>query len=502
MAIIRFRQSGKKLQQKHTILLTDHQETAKELVKALNFEERFVKALGIEGINELEKTVELGKELEEYVKNVDSKLLPTDFQNVLTAFKSRVNSTAQYLDIVAHRATAYLQLDISTIQLKTLIDQALEELQLKDLEVIPAVIMQTAAQLETKTIETDSKKIKRLLVHAILYAQAQGSTPKATILFGIEKSVLGYAMNSIQGYVKQVPAIRFTITTASQLPRGEELYFSSMEQSTLPIPLDTDTFYLLSTQRTLQAHYGYMAVEMGEGNVTQVYVIPQRIRDVRPKEMDAPEFEPDAELRQSDETYPGAVEQEADFLKTLKIDTREELRMVHKAIRLIKKYHGPVKRKSGEPFYLHPITVAKIVSTYTDDLNTILGALLHDVVEDTALTLPQIELMFNEDVKRIVDGVTHLDSRQKTIYKLQLATHENIRQLLELEDKRVLYVKLADRMHNMRTIQFHSSLAKQKGIAEETLQFFVPLAQYLGLSQAAGELKARSFDVLNQEEKK
>lgn len=273
-----------------------------------------------------------------------------------------------------------------------------------------------------------------------------------------------------------------------------------MDQTTLEIPSDKNSLRIISNQRTLQAHYGYMAIQITDDSVTQVYVVPQQIRGVRPKEMDIPELEPDAEIQGSDENYPGAKEQEQSFLKALKVDSENDLKMVHKAIRLIKKYHGPVKRKSGEPFYLHPIAVATIILDYTDDIDTIIGALLHDIVEDTALTLPQIELMFNTNVKQIVDGVTHLDSREKTVYKLKLAAHENIRQLLEIEDKRVLYVKLADRMHNMRTIQFHSSLAKRKGIAEETLQFFVPVAHYLGLQQAADELKARSFEVLNQEE--
>ena len=176
------------------------------------------------------------------------------------------------------------------------------------------------------------------------------------------------------------------------------------------------------------------------------------------------------------------------------------MKLVHKALRLIKKYHGPVKRKSGEPFYLHPVMVAKIVASFTPEVDVIVAALLHDIVEDTAVPLAQIELMFNAKISEIVDGATHLDNLSDIIYRLQLEDHENLNQLLEAEDERVLYVKLADRIHNMRTIQFHSSIAKQKKIAGETLSFYVPVAKCLGLEKVAEELKTMSTQVMDKKE--
>jgi Na+/proline symporter len=498
IAIVRFRQSKKSLEERHEHLIAYNQETSTQLLKALSYEERFIKALGIEGVRELEKTAELSKEVRAYIENVDLQLLPIPLRDTLTTLKNRINTTAQYLGDISHRATTYLHLDVTNIPLKNLVHEVSKLIEVTELPVIPQIIVRIETSLEEEPIECDVNKIKKLLFNAIIYAQTHLATDKPVILLGIEATNLGYAINSIEGYTKKVPAVRFTVTTTKQLPPHEPLYLTSMEQPPLQIPLDQQSLVLFSNQRVLQAHYGYMAVEIDSKVATQVYVIPQQIRDVRPKEMDIPELEPDAFIKESDETYPGAKEQEQSLLKALKLENEEDFKMIHKAIRLIKKYHGPVKRKSGEPFYLHPIAVAKIILDYTDDVDTIIGALLHDTVEDTALTLSQIELMFNTNVKNIVDGVTHLDSRKKTIYKVKLAAHENIKQLLEVEDKRVLYVKLADRMHNMRTIQYHSSLAKRKTIAEETLQFFVPVAQYLGLSQAADELKSRSFEVLNQ----
>jgi (p)ppGpp synthase/HD superfamily hydrolase len=142
------------------------------------------------------------------------------------------------------------------------------------------------------------------------------------------------------------------------------------------------------------------------------------------------------------------------------------------------------------------------VLDYNTDEATILGALLHDIVEDTSMLLENIEMMFGKEVAAIVDGATHFENTKDSFYRVQLASHENVMMLLEIEEKRALYVKIADRMHNMRTIGGHSSYAKRKQVAEETLQFFVPLAQNLSLEVAAVELKERSLAVINQQKNK
>jgi len=197
----------------------------------------------------------------------------------------------------------------------------------------------------------------------------------------------------------------------------------------------------------------------------------------------------------ADDTYPGAKEQA--LLQAVKERTDAELSLVEKALHLIKDYHGPVMRKSGEPFYLHPLAVAQIVLDYNTDEATVFGALLHDTVEDTPLTLEQVELLFNKEVRNLVEGVTHMESNQETLYQVLLSHPENIHRLLGSEDPRVLYVKLADRMHNLRTIQA-KPYESQRRTAEETLLFFVPLAKYLGLMEAAEELKNLSFEVLGK----
>ncbi len=153
-----------------------------------------------------------------------------------------------------------------------------------------------------------------------------------------------------------------------------------------------------------------------------------------------------------------------------------------------------MKRKTGEPFYLHPIAVAQIVLDYNQEEATILGALLHDVVEDTSILLEDVEAVFGKATADIVDTVTHLESNKDSSYKIKLSAEENIMMLLEAGDVRALYVKLADRMHNMRTISAKSP-DSQVRTAKETLQFFVSQAQRLGLPETAQELKERSWKV-------
>jgi Na+/proline symporter len=498
IAVRAFKQANRDLESEREYLAASHQETSKELVKSLHVEERFIKALDVEGIKELERTALASRALSMLLAKQKLSSIPEDYiQQELEHTQQRLSTTAKYLSAMVHRATAYLRIQAQKLTIRQLIDKVFTNLKSQKRIQVQRVLVEMKADLENRTIEADIPKLVQLLENAIVYAQTKLANSQGAILWGIAETELGYPTNSIKEHVKRVAAICFTITTLPKLPACESLYLHNMEQSALNMPIDGYSVNLLLNQRILQAHYGFIAFEKDEKDVTQVYVIPEAIREIRPKEMDIPEFDPDTELQVSNENYPGAKEQEQAFLDTLQLDNKEQLALIYKALRFIKKYHGPAKRKSGEPFYLHPVMVAKIVASFTQDLDTILGALLHDIVEDTAATLSQVELMFNEDVKRIVDGVTHLDSLSKVVYRLQLGEHENINQLLDAEDKRVLYVKLADRTHNMRTIQFHK-VEKQKQIAGETLGFFVPVARYLGLTELAHELQARSNEVMNQ----
>jgi (p)ppGpp synthase/HD superfamily hydrolase len=226
--------------------------------------------------------------------------------------------------------------------------------------------------------------------------------------------------------------------------------------------------------------------------VTQVYVLPIDVGEIRPATMNQWKVAPPVAIT-SEEVFP----RETILVKQVLAKMRMDRRLLEEALRLIKQYHAGVESNSGEPFYLYPIAVAHILLDYTKDSDTFLAALLHATIDTICLSWPHIALRFNPTVQRIVEGVSSVDSRLKSFKKIQLSSHEIILKLSEVKDNRVLYVKLADRLHNMRTIAGHASIAKQKKIADETLQFFVPMARSLCLNPIAEELKRRAFDVLN-----
>jgi guanosine-3',5'-bis(diphosphate) 3'-pyrophosphohydrolase len=167
-----------------------------------------------------------------------------------------------------------------------------------------------------------------------------------------------------------------------------------------------------------------------------------------------------------------------------------------KAFEVARAAHETQVRRSGEPYITHPLLVAHIVAGLGLDDVTIAAALLHDSVEDTSTTLEDISKTFGEDVASIVDGVTKLDRIH--FQSAEAAQAATMRKMLVAmaKDIRVLIIKLADRLHNMRTIAAMPS-AKQKRIAQETLDIYAPLAHRLGISDIKGQLEELCFAVLH-----
>ncbi|WP_431859586.1 RelA/SpoT family protein [Azospirillum sp.] len=163
------------------------------------------------------------------------------------------------------------------------------------------------------------------------------------------------------------------------------------------------------------------------------------------------------------------------------------------------KAHGSQTRASGDPYFSHPLEVAGILTNLKLDTATIVTALLHDTVEDTVATQDDIERLFGREIGRLVDGVTKLSRLEMQSEQAKQA--ENFRKLVLAmsEDIRVLLVKLADRLHNMRTLHHIKNPDKRKRIARETLEIYAPLAERIGMHQVKDELEDLAFAQLNAE---
>lgn len=173
--------------------------------------------------------------------------------------------------------------------------------------------------------------------------------------------------------------------------------------------------------------------------------------------------------------------------------------MINRAYVFSVQKHGSQKRASGDPYFSHPIEVAGILTDFNLDDQTIVTALLHDTIEDTLVTYDEIEDAFGPDVARMVDGVTKL-SKIEAMSENERAA-ENLRKFLLAmsDDIRVLLVKLADRLHNMRTLHFIKNEAKRRRIARETMDIYAPLAERIGMYDFMREMQLLSFRELEPE---
>ena len=190
-----------------------------------------------------------------------------------------------------------------------------------------------------------------------------------------------------------------------------------------------------------------------------------------------------------------------DLLTKVAEYNEEEIDIIKKAYYFAEELHKGQKRQSGEDYIIHPLNVAYTLAEMHADRDTICAALLHDTLEDTEITKEEIAENFNETVAHLVEGVTKI-SRMNFATKLD-QNMANTRKIITsiTDDVRIIIIKLADRLHNMRTLQYKSEL-KQKENAEETLLLYVPLADRIGVHTLKTELEDLSLQYLYPDEYK
>jgi GTP diphosphokinase / guanosine-3',5'-bis(diphosphate) 3'-diphosphatase len=236
--------------------------------------------------------------------------------------------------------------------------------------------------------------------------------------------------------------------------------------------------------------------DMNQSAPTPVRLAPSRPGSVR---LDGPVL-PVAELVEFPKPPgPDVIRQCELTRKILDYDPRADTSLIDTAYDLAEKAHSTQRRENGDPYFTHPVAVADILAGYRLDVASIATALLHDVVEDTSYKLEEIESRFGREIAGLVDGVTKLTRLELQSDRTKQA--ENFRKLVLAmsRDIRVLLVKLADRLHNMRTLHFVRDPERRKRIARETMEIYAPLAERIGMDAIKTELQTLAFTQLEPE---
>src|ERR1700682_837568 len=204
-----------------------------------------------------------------------------------------------------------------------------------------------------------------------------------------------------------------------------------------------------------------------------------------------------ASLRQQIATTALTLTKFRDLMKRMQENSpQEDLTIVKKAYEFSQKHHSGQQRASGEPYLVHPLEVALVLAEMKMDAVSVAAGLLHDSVEDTSITIVDIRKEFGEQVAHIVEGVTKISQIDFSSQEEQQA--ENLRKMMlaMVDDIRVVLIKLADRLHNMRTLE-HLPPDRQQKIARETLGIYGPIGHRLGMGKIRGELEDLGFRSLD-----
>ncbi len=386
---------------------------------------------------------------------------------------SRIESALAYLKELKIKSDHYLPLHPKREGLMTLLDRVDQKLARIGTDILPKVYRRHRQD----TVVCDANHLEKLMVNALQHMALY--YPGDEVYVYLDDANIEHGPAQHQRH--PVACYRLTISNQPQTLEPEAYTFKSQK-----LHFDQDRQHLEENQYITEAHYGIMRFEQRGNICIQSYVLPYDLHDIRPKIS-----------RFTDENLQGGTTletpEDVDFLNLVK-KKKLDVALVKKALLDCKHYHRTQVRKSGEPYYLHPLRVTTELLRYTTDLEITIAALLHDTIEDTPYTLKQIETRYGQRVGELVAGVTNLYNA--TDRKIKLQKKAKFAEMLDKAEKGPMVIKLFDRLDNMRTIKGHAT-KKRVTIAQETLEFFVPIAKRLGYEDLAKELISRCEPYLN-----
>jgi Na+/proline symporter len=445
-----------------------------KLMHELEQPNRIKAALGKEGIN-LTSNLQL-------IKSQINDLLIINDQDSLNLAKQKIDTVFNFFTDLTTKVNSFIKLKLDNALLTKIIEDSI-----RYYPKTHSFDHFSFININFKYIQCDIDKIKTVIHNSIklLLIDKHQNHP---LNFFVNETMIGYNLKQISNYTKKIPAVRILITYKHTPGQVNTLYLGDLYAPLEAQPKKIDDFPKMENKHIIKAHYGLYNQEHDSIEI----ILPVMLSQIRPKKMDLVSTDEFPEEPIIEHISTKKVEQRF-FNRLLKKAPNIDLEQVRKALDFTKKYHYGQFRKTGEPFYYHPIRVAETLINYSQEQDAILAALLHDLVEDTRVSIEQISAFFNPKVASIVDDLTKL-----TDNNILISDEENKIKLDQVTNLLSLYIKIADRIDNIRTIKGHISIAKRHEIVNETVNYFYPLAQHIGMKQAANELMDLSFDFLNE----
>ncbi|MCT4696827.1 HD domain-containing protein [Candidatus Cardinium sp. TP] len=405
---------------------------------------------------------------------------PLAYTDQALRLKKYFNSIFQHLKYNLHLVTNWISID-------QLLAECFDTITISNIYDTPYVMINTKHLYIQCAIES----IKNLIISS-LYAcsthESLHSDQKKDIYIHIDDTQLGYRLTLLQGKLQKINAISFCITTATRLPAIAPTY-KVAEMADIQI-LDAHEEKIDSeNQHIVHAHYGYYERFCSASEITHLYVIPVNVQEITKA------FATLSPVVYTQTTVldPISIQAEATFLEKVKQKKGLKVDAVMDALQLIKIYYTTQRRKTGELFYLHPMAVASILLTITEDTNVIIAGLVHDVVQNTPFTEAGLTTLFGPAITETVWAAARLE-KELPNKKEDYATY--IEQIIGHTKQDAILVRLADVLHNARTIAGHA-IEKQLEKIRLIQHFYLPLAIQLQLVDITDELQLHAERVSN-----